>query len=134
MRDSLIPSTLGPQAQQRADDVGQPRTPNAYEAGDGAQTWLNASLIAVAVFGVSEQLQCWPQSGWDFIVERPRPHRIGFARLSSVLVVGGRAQCKSQVWLKACNRRDEAGDMVRALGAKPRRSRRRPSALMEARV
>lgn len=39
----------------------------------------------------------------------------GLARLSSVLVVGG-DQWKSQIWLKACNRRDEAGDMVGALG------------------
>lgn len=31
----------------------------------------------------------------------------------------GRNQWKSQVWLKACNRRDEAEDMVGVLGAMP---------------
>lgn len=33
--------------------------------------------------------------------------------------LSGRDQWKSQIWRKACNRRDQAGDMAAAFGAKP---------------
>lgn len=34
--------------------------------------------------------------------------------------LSGRDQWKSQVWLKACNRRDDAGDMARRSALSPR--------------
>lgn len=77
--------------------------------------WL--SVVAVAVSGASEQPKCWPQSGWAFIAERPRPHRIRGG--PPVVRLSGRDQWKSQVWLKACNRRDEAGHMVRRSALSP---------------
>ncbi len=55
--------------------------------GDGAQTWLSASIIAAAVFGGVEATTAGSiQMG--LYAERHRPHRIRVARLPSVWLSG----------------------------------------------
>lgn len=91
MRDqSDIFTTLGPQAQQRADEIGQRRTRNAYQEGESAQTWLSASIVVVAVFGDLGATTMLASIRVGFCCRTASPTQsTGLARLSSGLAVGG---------------------------------------------
>lgn len=126
-------ATLGPQAQQEPMGIRQRCARNALSGGRQRPVWLRASIVAVAVFGVSEQLLCWPQSGWAFLQNSLALTEYGLARLSSSLIVRARS-VKITSLAQSLQQAKRSRRHGTALGGKPRRSRRQPSALVEARV
>lgn len=113
-------ATLGRQAQREpmGSDSAVPAM-RTYWAGDSAQMWLSASIVAVAVVGGLGAAKMLASIQVGFYCRTASPaQNTGWPACPPVWL-SGRDQWKSQVWLKACSRRDEAGHMVRRSALSP---------------
>lgn len=74
--------------------------------------WLSGSIVAVAVFGRLGAATMLASIRVGFHCRTVSPTQNTGWPTCPPIWLSARDQWKSQVWLKACNRRDEARDMV----------------------